>query len=151
MSQPNLEQIHFLLIIIAIVLPPLGVFLVKQNSIRNKEFWVTLFLTICGHIPGTVFALYYMICIEFPKSRNGEGYHRLPEDEESQVGGASSGQPERHQSPTPKTPLNQNNVQTQAQESSSSHVDSGLPAYEEVVGTPQPTDSKANRDHKIQH
>ncbi|MDN6320698.1 MAG: YqaE/Pmp3 family membrane protein [Marinobacter sp.] len=42
-------------IIIAILLPPLGVFL--QVGI-GKHFWINILLTILGYIPGIVHAVY---------------------------------------------------------------------------------------------
>ncbi|HDZ37037.1 MAG TPA: YqaE/Pmp3 family membrane protein [Marinobacter sp.] len=45
----------FLRIIIAILLPPLGVFL--QVGI-GKHFWINILLTLLGYIPGIVHAVY---------------------------------------------------------------------------------------------
>jgi len=45
----------FVRIIIAIILPPLGVFL--QVGI-GKHFWLNILLTILGYIPGIVHAVY---------------------------------------------------------------------------------------------
>ena len=45
----------FLRILIAILLPPLGVFL--QEGI-GKHFWINLLLTLLGYIPGIVHAVY---------------------------------------------------------------------------------------------
>ncbi|KAK8914003.1 Hydrophobic protein LTI6B [Platanthera zijinensis] len=42
-------------IIIAILLPPLGVFL-KFGC--HSEFWICLLLTILGYIPGIIYAIY---------------------------------------------------------------------------------------------
>ena len=42
-------------IILAIILPPLGVFL--QVGI-GKHFWINILLTILGYIPGIVHAVY---------------------------------------------------------------------------------------------
>ncbi|MCD6528002.1 MAG: YqaE/Pmp3 family membrane protein [Desulfuromonas sp.] len=42
-------------IIIAIFLPPLGVFL--QVGI-GKHFWINLLLTLCGYLPGIVHAVW---------------------------------------------------------------------------------------------
>ncbi|KAL8505304.1 hypothetical protein ACS0TY_016517 [Phlomoides rotata] len=44
-------------IIIAILLPPLGVFL-KYGC--NVEFWICLLLTILGYLPGILYALYIL-------------------------------------------------------------------------------------------
>ncbi|MDX5403234.1 MAG: YqaE/Pmp3 family membrane protein [Rhodobacterales bacterium] len=45
----------FIRIIIAILLPPLGVFL--QEGL-GKHFWINILLTILGYIPGIVHAVY---------------------------------------------------------------------------------------------
>jgi len=45
----------FVRIIIAIILPPLGVFL--QVGI-GKQFWLNILLTLLGYIPGIVHAVY---------------------------------------------------------------------------------------------
>ena len=45
----------FIRIIIAILLPPLGVFL--QVGFAGA-FWLNLLLTLCGYIPGIVHAVY---------------------------------------------------------------------------------------------
>lgn len=46
---------NFLRILIAILLPPLGVFL--QEGI-GKHFWINILLTLLGYIPGIVHAVY---------------------------------------------------------------------------------------------
>lgn len=45
-------------IIIAILLPPLGVFL--QEGL-GKHFWINVVLTILGYVPGIIHALYIII------------------------------------------------------------------------------------------
>lgn len=45
----------FLRIVIAIIIPPLGVFL--QVGI-GKDFWINLLLTLLGYIPGIVHAVW---------------------------------------------------------------------------------------------
>mgnify|MGYP003113214252 FL=1 len=45
-------------IIIAILLPPLGVFL--QEGL-GKHFWINILLTLFGYVPGIVHALYIII------------------------------------------------------------------------------------------
>ncbi|KAK1277947.1 Hydrophobic protein LTI6B [Acorus gramineus] len=44
-------------IIIAIILPPLGVFL-KFGCHVQAEFWICLLLTILGYLPGIIYAIY---------------------------------------------------------------------------------------------
>ncbi len=45
-------------IIVAILLPPLGVFL--QEGL-GKHFWINVILTLLGYLPGIVHALYIII------------------------------------------------------------------------------------------
>ncbi|PIA60635.1 hypothetical protein AQUCO_00300266v1 [Aquilegia coerulea] len=45
----------FLEIILAIILPPLGVFLRYECK---TEFWICLLLTIFGYLPGIIYAVY---------------------------------------------------------------------------------------------
>ncbi|MFG6568246.1 MULTISPECIES: YqaE/Pmp3 family membrane protein [unclassified Sulfitobacter] len=45
-------------IIIAILLPPLGVFL--QEGL-GKHFWINILLTLLGYLPGIAHALYIII------------------------------------------------------------------------------------------
>lgn len=45
-------------IIVAILLPPLGVFLQEGFG---KHFWLNILLTILGYVPGIVHALYIII------------------------------------------------------------------------------------------
>ncbi|OMO86200.1 Proteolipid membrane potential modulator [Corchorus capsularis] len=43
-------------ILLAILLPPLGVFL--KYGCKVVEFWICLILTIFGYIPGIIYAVY---------------------------------------------------------------------------------------------
>lgn len=45
-------------IIIAILLPPLGVFL--QVGL-GKDFWINVLLTILGYVPGIIHAIYIIL------------------------------------------------------------------------------------------
>ncbi|KAJ8294006.1 Plasma membrane proteolipid 3 [Rhodotorula toruloides] len=45
-------------IILAIILPPLGVFLERGC---NADFWINVLLTILGYIPGIIHALYIIL------------------------------------------------------------------------------------------
>jgi len=49
------NQMELLKIILAVLLPPLGVFL--QVGI-GKHFWINIVLTILGYIPGIVHAIW---------------------------------------------------------------------------------------------
>tara|TARA_R110001606_G_scaffold85593_1_gene194006 strand:+ start:74 stop:250 length:177 start_codon:yes stop_codon:yes gene_type:complete len=45
-------------LILAIVLPPLGVFLTVGIGLH---FWLNIILTLCGYIPGIIHALYVIL------------------------------------------------------------------------------------------
>ncbi len=47
---------ELLKILVAILLPPLGVF--WQVGLFNKHFWINIILTILGYIPGIVHAVW---------------------------------------------------------------------------------------------
>ena len=47
---------ELLKIILAIILPPLGVFM--QVGFLNKHFWLNILLTLLGYIPGIVHAVW---------------------------------------------------------------------------------------------
>ncbi|XP_057864720.1 hydrophobic protein RCI2A [Cryptomeria japonica] len=47
----------FIDILLAILLPPLGVFLRYECQ---SEFWICLVLTILGYLPGIIYALYVL-------------------------------------------------------------------------------------------
>jgi uncharacterized membrane protein YqaE (UPF0057 family) len=57
---PARRDIHMdiIRIIVAILLPPLGVFL--QEGL-GKHFWINIILTLLGYLPGIVHALYIII------------------------------------------------------------------------------------------
>ncbi|XP_073000666.1 hydrophobic protein OSR8-like [Typha latifolia] len=51
----------FLEILIAIILPPLGVFL--HYGCCSLEFCISLLLTILGYIPGIIYAIYVIVAV----------------------------------------------------------------------------------------
>ncbi|KAG2552726.1 low temperature-induced protein lt101.2-like [Panicum virgatum] len=48
----------FVEVLLAILLPPVGVFLRYGCGV---EFWLDLLLTILGYIPGIIYALYVLV------------------------------------------------------------------------------------------
>ncbi|XP_074268892.1 low temperature-induced protein lt101.2-like [Silene latifolia] len=48
----------FIEVILAILLPPLGVFLRYSCGV---EFWICLVLTLLGYLPGILYALYVIV------------------------------------------------------------------------------------------
>jgi uncharacterized membrane protein YqaE (UPF0057 family) len=53
-SEPQLEN-TFLLVLITILLPPLGVYL-HEGEI-NTKFWISLLLTLLFYVPGLIYSL----------------------------------------------------------------------------------------------
>ncbi|KAF7067333.1 hypothetical protein CFC21_073235 [Triticum aestivum] len=51
----------FLEILLAIILPPLGVFL--HYGCCSMEFCICLLLTILGYIPGIIYAVYVLVAL----------------------------------------------------------------------------------------
>ncbi|XP_042504588.1 low temperature-induced protein lt101.2-like [Macadamia integrifolia] len=49
---------RFIEVILAILLPPLGVFL--RYECKDK-FWICLLLTLLGYLPGIIYALYVLV------------------------------------------------------------------------------------------
>ncbi|MCO5589511.1 hypothetical protein L7F22_043479 [Adiantum nelumboides] len=45
-------------VLLAIILPPVGVFLRFGCQI---EFWICLFFTVLGYLPGVIYALYVLL------------------------------------------------------------------------------------------
>ncbi|KAK1632730.1 hypothetical protein QYE76_007045 [Lolium multiflorum] len=52
----------FLEILLAIILPPLGVFL--HYGCCSMEFCICLLLTILGYIPGIIYAVYVLVALD---------------------------------------------------------------------------------------
>ena len=56
----------FLRILVAILLPPLGVFLQER---LGKHFWINVVLTLLGYIPGIIHAVYVIVKYEPSRGR----------------------------------------------------------------------------------
>ncbi len=56
----------FIRILLAIFLPPLGVFL--QEGLK-KRFWINVLLTLLGYLPGIIHAVYVILKYEPGHSR----------------------------------------------------------------------------------
>ena len=59
-KENNMDSNKILLIVLAIILPPLAVFLKNGNKI-NGEFWLNIVLCILGGVPGVLHALYVVL------------------------------------------------------------------------------------------
>ncbi|KAK1290585.1 UPF0057 membrane protein [Acorus calamus] len=49
-------------ILIAILLPPLGVCL--RHGCCSVEFWICVLLTIFGYVPGIIYAIYAIVTVD---------------------------------------------------------------------------------------
>ncbi|BBM98707.1 hypothetical protein MPTK1_1g15610 [Marchantia polymorpha subsp. ruderalis] len=58
MAHERVRSGSFIDVLLAILLPPLGVFLAFGCA---SEFWICLLLTILGYIPGIIYALYVLV------------------------------------------------------------------------------------------
>ncbi|KAF5770801.1 putative proteolipid membrane potential modulator [Helianthus annuus] len=56
--KPKVDAATIVQIILAIFLPPLGVFL---RYAIGMEFWICLLLTILGYLPGIIYAIYVLL------------------------------------------------------------------------------------------
>ncbi|XP_010273656.1 PREDICTED: hydrophobic protein OSR8-like [Nelumbo nucifera] len=54
-------------ILIAILLPPLGVFL--RHGCCSVEFCICLLLTMLGYIPGIIYAIYAIVVVDHDRYR----------------------------------------------------------------------------------
>lgn len=137
-SPPVDDTQRLLLCLIAVFLPPLPLFLLTRPNptVRTKEFWTCLLLTVLFGIGGVLYAIYF-ICFEFPGANNG-GYIRVGDDEEQCPACVD-------EAPTPK-PAGSTRV-----ERSETPTD-GLPSYEDLERTSQGAPAtKTAGDHKVQH
>ncbi|KAH0933886.1 hypothetical protein HID58_011003 [Brassica napus] len=56
-AKKNMGTATFIDILLAILLPPLGVFLRYGCGV---EFWICLVLTLLGYLPGIIYALFVL-------------------------------------------------------------------------------------------
>ncbi|GJM99515.1 hypothetical protein PR202_ga16621 [Eleusine coracana subsp. coracana] len=63
----------FLEILLAIILPPLGVFL--HFGCCSMEFCICLLLTVLGYIPGIIYAIYVLVALD--SDRRDRDYYDL--------------------------------------------------------------------------
>ncbi|KAL8166343.1 hypothetical protein V2J09_007842 [Rumex salicifolius] len=63
-------------ILLAILLPPLGVFF--RHGCCSCEFWLCVLLTILGYIPGIIYALYAIVVVHRGSSDEEVPYREMP-------------------------------------------------------------------------
>ncbi|RCK67661.1 hypothetical protein Cantr_03411 [Candida viswanathii] len=146
----------FLLIIMAIVLPPLPMYLMDK-TIFSRNFIVCCLLTLCGGIAGLIFSC-YIIYLYLKQDSILEGYTRLGDDEEQQLRAES--QAHREEQAPEAQPLHPHRIHHDEEHTQPDPnqilTASDLPSYDDIVGGSQPRDEyprdvKSNGDHKVQH
>lgn len=144
------QQEQFILIVAAIILPPLAIFLSKKYSIWNKEFWISVVLTLIGHIPGAIFAVYYLLYVQYPQ-QGVEGYTQLPDDVEQQLHAEHQQELNQEQQQGIRIYHDEEHVQPKENQILTAN---DLPSYDDIVGSSEGTtehrDVKGG-DNKIQH
>ncbi|KNA11270.1 hypothetical protein SOVF_136680 [Spinacia oleracea] len=60
-------------ILLAILLPPLGVFF--RHGCCSCEFWLCVLLTILGYVPGMIYAIYAIVVVDRDRWYNDGGYY----------------------------------------------------------------------------
>lgn len=151
-SNPAARGELFLLIIMAIVLPPLPMYLIDR-SIFSRNFIICCLLTLCGGIAGLIFSC-YIIYLHLQHEPILEGYTRLDEDEEQQLRANPENRETQDEQPTHSHRIHHDEEHVQP-DPNQILTASDLPSYDEIVGSsngPEQTrDVKVNGDHKVQH
>lgn len=141
-STPPNETQKLLLLVLAVFVAPLPFYLLTgpKYTVRTKEFFLSLLLTLLVPFGGFLYAVYF-ICVALPLAVAGEqGYVRISDDLESgEVCGECEGLSE-----------------TQSSAPAAKNASDSLPSYEEVEGssngaTRAPVDTKFTGDNKVQH
>jgi uncharacterized membrane protein YqaE (UPF0057 family) len=133
--QENSSFQNFLLIVLAVIFPPIPVFILDNYCVWTKPMLITVLLTIFGHVPGIIFAIYYIV--EYGKFNTSPrtGYVRL--DEEESVPHTSN-----HVDHPPVSPPGSSSTSSPQHFLTPEHP----PNYQDVV---PPSDSKLS-DNKVQ-
>lgn len=155
--QPAARGELFLLFAMAIILPPLPIFLIDRN-IFSRNFIISCLLTLCGGIAGLIFSC-YIIYLYLKHESILDGYTRLDDDEEQQLHAHAGRQieQEEHQQeqeqPTHSHRIHHDEEHTQP-DPNQILTASDLPSYDDIVGrsngSEQPRDVKTTGDHKVQ-
>lgn len=137
-SNSMLQKI--ILILLAFLLPPLPVLLLLEYNYKAGPFLVCVLLTLLGHAPGVMFALYYILWQH--SERSNQYYSPLREDDELLY--------DQSEPDTERQVLGQaHSNTTQAYGINHSTLAGPPPDYNDVVESDRKTDTKA--DNKIQN
>lgn len=156
-NNPNSCQ-KILLVAMGLFVPPLPVFLLTEPnfSIWTMEFWITVVLTILGHVPGVLFAIYFVL-IGFDKAKAGrEGYIVIDEERDLEANPQPESVPEFVPESAPEDPVPASQPElaiskVEAPEPTESN-EPEPPRYEDIVSPDQhyQSDSKQSGDNKVQ-
>lgn len=165
-TEPPSDFQKLILVVMGIILPPLPVFLLLGNTIFTMEFLVSVLLTLLGHLPGVLFAVYFIL-VKFPQTSRNEGYIRI-NDDENQLGvdsehtetGHDSGIDAENQEPTqPRQHFGIDDAEHgkighPGAKDSGDVKDSGdaqaPPDYEDIVGSSNIAPLTDTKDNKVQ-
>lgn len=147
---PNETQ-KLLLVLLAIFLAPLPIYLLTgpRYTIRTKEFFISVLLTILIPFGGFLYAVYFIL-IGLPQAlaaAGGEGYIRINNDLEH-------GEPHPEVVETPSEAQSPDGPKVTPSHTLYSDSPENLPSYEEVEGSSNgvraPVDTKFGGDNKVQ-
>lgn len=132
---PDTSQ-KYLLVLMAIFVPPLPIYLLTgpKHTIKTKEFFLSCLLTILLCLAGVIYSIYF-VCVWFPESKK-EGYFPLNDEEREPIAGRTVSQPQVNHAEATEDTL------------STAAGSEALPEYQEL-DTPAPADFKG--DNKVQH
>lgn len=144
-AEPPTDFQKLVLLVMGVILPPLPVFLLQGNTIFTMEFLVSVLLTVLGHLPGVLFAVYY-ICVKYPQSTREEGYIRI--DDENQVGFQDTPSDEPHS----RQHFGIDDVDHGKSDAKpESAGEQAPPDYDEIVGTSNIAPLTDTKDNKVQN
>lgn len=150
-DKPNTIQ-RVLLVAMGVFIPPLPIYLLTEPNftILTTEFWISVVLTLLGHVPGVLFAVYFVL-IGFDKvSEAREGYIVIGDEDDLEANPV--GQPDLAQQPAVAEPPHQDLSISKVEPPQTTSNEPEPPRYEDIVGhdQPQQSDSKQSGDHKVQ-
>lgn len=142
MRQQNSVQ-TLLLIVLACIFPPLPVIILNDYCVWNLLTLLVVLLTLCGHIPGIVYGVYFVATHRGRLSRR-DGYQLLDDRERDIPDGPSAG-------PSSGPSSSSGPKQQPAQATSHYIPTSGdlLPSYDDVQGSS--SSAAKPTDNKVQH
>lgn len=77
MSRPNQGLQKLLLILLALIFPPLPVIVLNNYCVWNLSTLLVVLFTLCGHFPGIIYAIWFILTKKQPRN----GYQRLDDEQ----------------------------------------------------------------------